>query len=368
MTDSRQDPASRPPLAGLFLYLAGVATDAVAVELGSSIVLRLLAPVLVVLGVAIVARAGGPFHRGRIREARWKLWTAWLATAVLLGAYLTLTVRASQADGFWITFLTAACLTTAATIALHTTLTTRPGLDRILMSLATPLVGVATLLLSVAELTSGQWLYGIAGLLAGVMFLLLGVAALTYGTLLLCGACLSGGVALLLYGAVAFTHGTPLLGAALLVSSVAVLLLGVVFLTGRTRLFGVALLLAGVAFLLVGADPLTNGHLVIGVAGLLSGVATLLIVVAVVRYGAAAETDGRLLFSAGILLTGVATLLTGVDALLLGKLLLGVAGLVLGIASLTIVRRLRGRPCRVLAHLRAPAPPVDDDGDGNDRD
>jgi hypothetical protein len=368
MTDSPPGPASKAPLVGLFLYLAGLATEAVVGELGSSIFLRLLAPVMVLLGVAIVARAGGPFHRSRIREARWKLWTAWFATAVLLAAYLMLMARASQADGFWITFLTAACLTAAATIALQTTLTSHPDFADILTSLGGQLLAVAFLLLGVAALADGLWFDGVRYVLFGGAFLLLGVAALTDGRPLIAVGSLLAVASFMPFDVGVLAQGDMLFTVPLLMLSIGIVLISVAIGIRRIRLLGAAIMVPGVGTVLLSVAFLSTGYLLYSAAALLSGV-TMTLLGGVYLHGGVATTYVRLFhgigftsFGSGFLLIGVAMLL-GQDLLLgIGTLVFGGAFLLLGVTRLT-GHHLRDRLVRVLAHARAPAPPVAERGD-----
>lgn len=361
MTDSPPGPTSKAPLVGLFLYLAGLVTQTVAAELGSSIFLRPLAPVMVLLGVAIVARAGGPFHRSRIREARWKLWAAWFATAVLLGAYLTLTARASQADGFWITFLTAACLTTAATIALQTTLTSQPGLSATLASLATQLLAVAFLLLGATALTDGRWLEGLRYLLVGGALLVFGVALFTMRPLLLAIGGLLAASMPLVDGVAALADGDLLFGVPFLMYGIGGLLLSVAFLIGRFRPLGAALLVVGVGTGLGGVVILAFGDPLYGAAALVLGVTATL--GGGVLLGGAATTMsplpgiGFILVSSAFLLLGVGMLRDGRLLFSIGALLFAGAFLLGGFMRLT-GHHLRDRLVRVLGYARAPAPPV----------
>jgi hypothetical protein len=174
------------------------------------------------------------------------------------------------------------------------------------------LVGVAMLLLGVAQLLPAGLLYsGDGDTLFAVAILLTGVALLLLG------------VAVLLYGVAGLFDGHALVGLAVLLGSVAMLLNGVAVLRDVDTLLGVALLLFSVAMLLNGVAVLLvlldgvaglrdrRGRVLVSVTGLLFGVAMLLFGVALLR-------DGDTLVGVAVLLVllfGVAMLLFGVAKL-----------------------------------------------------
>lgn len=320
-------------LIGLFSAVAGLGFETVVGALDTPQALRLLAPATVLLGVLITARAGGPFHRERLRDARWKLWLGWTATVALVVTYLWLTTGASLEDGFWPTFLTTTCLTVAATVSLQTVLRPRPPLSITLLALAVLLGGVAALLFGVTfMLSEGGWpagvtclLFGVAGLLLGVTFLLgeswlFGVALLLFGV-----GCLLFGVTFLLGG------GGWKLGGAALLGGVALLGFGVLsLLLGGIWLFTRELLLIGVALLLLGVTYLPGG-----VSGWLHNVATLVNVAVMLFARPFRLGDGSWRSGVAFLLLGVAVLPFGVSLLLgEGSRQFGVALLLLGVAVL----------------------------------
>jgi hypothetical protein len=361
--------------AGPFCFVAGIGFDVVIGTLDTPLALRLLAPVIILLGVLTVARSGSAFHRGRVRDARWKLWIAWTITAALVLAHLWLTTWTSREDGFWAALATAACLTTAATIGLQTVLAHRPRLPVALAAQAALLGGVTLLLLGLTFLTDETpfispvmlgavvlVLCGLASLLGGVVALLFGVALpgirtlVGIATVLLGATFLLAGVAKLAYEAT--LEGIPplLIGVATLLAGIAILLYGtarshrVAFLLG-----GTAGPLGAVASLVIGVTAMLDGRVSWGVANALIGVALLLLT-------AMHLTGRRTLGGIAILVSGVAFLLFGVTTLIEGgDTPFGVANVLLGLAVLIERVLLRGRPSRALAYLRAPVPLDNDD-------
>jgi hypothetical protein len=366
---------TRAPLAAALFFLIALVASTVAPELGWSLLLRLLVPVIALVGaVVLFAYSGEEFHRDRVREARGKWLAAWITTATFLGAYFGLTVWASQADGFWITFLTAACLAAAATISLRTVLIPRPDLDDTLSSLALLLGAVAILVSGVGVLFGGDQLSGALLLLYGVTMLLLGLSYLNDDKRLTGVAFLLGAVGSLSRSVSLLADGNWLGGVVLLLFGVALLLLGVWYLTGGDRSIAVAALLpGGIAFLLGAVASLTDGDRLIGVAFLLLGVSTLLVGVGELRIRFRAPGDSlrlggvaMLVFGGGMLLVGLAllsgeTFRVGFVVVLLGvaALLLGAATLLLGIVILTD-RRAQNWAHRIKRYLRAPVRRGDD--------
>jgi hypothetical protein len=354
--------------AGLLMFVSGLGFETVVATLATPLVLRLLGPVVILLGVLTVARSGAPFHRDRVRESRWKLWLSWGAAAALLLTYLwQLTTwhaesyeLAVRETGLWPGLATVVCLTTATTIALQTVLRPRPSLPRSLASLGLLLVGLAGVSAGVDGFAYGMPTAGALLLLLGFSGLLAGMGVLTNGITLLRIAALLCGVLGVWIGMGTLPYELPV-AIMFLLFGASGLLCGVSLLTDGHRLLpGVASLLVGVAISLGSVGSLVEGDLRFGLPLLLLGVAASLVGVKALTQRIRRPGVTVFLLASAVSLLGVSLLIERVTLLSIAFLLFGPALLLLDVAEMPNKSRLRTNLDRVLAYLRAPAPSDDD--------
>jgi hypothetical protein len=318
----------------LIKWFIGVLLLAVGVNLISSFVVAQnwvwLPPAVFVaaLGVAVPST-------GLLRLERFGTTRARAMALLALAAYLAVTLWGSVTG--WplsVMILSVAYLWEAGVMLMWPTLRSRADLYHVAMGTACLLVGLAFLLLGIANPPDAWTLGMVAGLLVRVAFLLLGVAALLLGAGFLLDRWPLVGVPVLLFGVAALLGGVAVLldgwtlvGVALLLGPVTALLLGVTFLLDRWALGGLPFLLGALAAPLSGIAALLAGWTLTGVAFLLFGFALLL-------GGVAALLTGWTLAGVRFLLFGVAALLGSVAALLARWTLVGGALLLLGVAAL----------------------------------
>jgi hypothetical protein len=314
------------------MWFIGFVVIAVGVNLLSSFVAAQkwawLPPAVFVAALLVVVLSTGLLRRERYGTTRARA----MALLALTG-YLAVSVWGSVTG--WplaVMILSVVCLWEAGVMLMWSTLRSRAELDYVVLGTACWLVGLAFLLLGVAN-PLDAWKLGMVEGLLRVAFLALGVGALLLGITVLLDRWTLVGVAFLLFavaallgGVAAFLDGWTLVGLALLLGPVTALLLGLAFLLDRWTLLGIPFLVGAVVAPLGGVAALLAGWTLIGVAFLLLGVAFLL-------GGVAAFLNGWPLVGVPFLLFGVAALLGGVAAFLDGSTPVGVAFLLLGIAA-----------------------------------
>jgi hypothetical protein len=317
----------------LIRWFIGAVVTGVGVNLLSSLLVAqkwAWLPPFVFVAALLVAVPG----TGLLRRERYRTTRARDMVLLALTGYLAVEVWGSVTG--WplsVMILSLAYLWEAGVMLMWSTLRSRADIDQVVLGTVCLLLGLAFVLLGVANpldaRTPGmvEGLVRVAFLLIGVGALLLGVAALLERWTLVGVPFLMFGVAALLGGVAAFLEGWTVVGIALLVGPVTALLLGVAFLLDRWTLLGVPSLMFAVAAMLGGVAALLAGLTLLGVAFLLFGVAFLL-------GGVAALLHGWTLVGIPFLLLGVAALLGGVAALLDGWTVVGVPFLLLGVAAL----------------------------------
>ena len=272
---------------------------------------------------------------GLLRRERYRTMRARDMAALALTGYLAVEVWVAVTGWpFSVMILSLAYLWEAGVMLMWSTLRSRADIDQVVFGTACLLLGLAFVLLGVANPLEARTPGVVAGLLVRVAFLLLGIGALLLGTTALLDSWtlvripfLMFGVAAMLGGTAAFLDGWTVIGIGLLVGPVTALLLGLAFLLDRWTLLGVPSLMFAVAAMLGGVAALLAGLTLLGVAFLLFGVAFLL-------GGVAALLDGWSLIGIPFLVFGVAALLSGVAASLHEWTVVGVPFLLLGIAAL----------------------------------